>query len=430
MSWQPGYSAANNRYTLVGTSYNAKGELTNDTFHTYTWNADGAPTDIDTSIHLVYDPFGRVVEKQVAGVNTEYIYSGRTKLAIMNGQTITAAFIPLPGGTQAKYAGTAISRYMVPDAIGSFRVIATSTRSYLGSAFAPFGEQYAVGNNANAYFTGIGQETVNDEYDFLYRHLHESQGRWISPDQGPFIFADPQSFNRYAYVRNSPLNLVDPLGLVGCRAKCGMFGGGGVGGGLSCEVDGIAEPCDMALRELESGAAIECNTGCGVFGTHQSPINGMDYSLLPGVNGPIWFNNANGEELDPEAANELGLFAATESGTVPLWDPKSPPYWMPQFSQLDGTAIIKAGHTKPIPAPMSAKPGVWECVTNPGDSLEALGAKGETEMHDPDFLGQIYANGNRGTRQLNPEGDTEASGWAVIADYLLSAAACVTSVIF
>ena len=69
-------------------------------------------------------------------------------------------------------------------------------------------------------------------------------------------------------------------------------------------------------------------------------------------------------------------------------------------------------------------------MTNPGDSLESLGPKGETEMHDPDFPGQIYANGNRGTRQLNPEGDTEASGWAVIADYLLSAAACVTSVIF
>jgi RHS repeat-associated protein len=42
-----------------------------------------------------------------------------------------------------------------------------------------------------------------------------TQGRFTSPD--PFsasaIIADPQTFNRYAYCRNNPVNSVDPSGM-------------------------------------------------------------------------------------------------------------------------------------------------------------------------------------------------------------------------
>ena len=39
--------------------------------------------------------------------------------------------------------------------------------------------------------------------------------RFFSPDPfaGSMNSADPQSFNRYAYVLNDPVNLVDPTGL-------------------------------------------------------------------------------------------------------------------------------------------------------------------------------------------------------------------------
>ncbi|HXH13523.1 MAG TPA: phage portal protein [Alphaproteobacteria bacterium] len=35
---------------------------------------------------------------------------------------------------------------------------------------------------------------------------------------------DPQSWNRYAYVRGTPLNLVDPLGLRGCKSRSDVVG--------------------------------------------------------------------------------------------------------------------------------------------------------------------------------------------------------------
>ena len=38
-------------------------------------------------------------------------------------------------------------------------------------------------------------------------------GRWTSPDPLGDLLGDPQTLNRYAYVRNAPVNYVDPLGL-------------------------------------------------------------------------------------------------------------------------------------------------------------------------------------------------------------------------
>ena len=46
------------------------------------------------------------------------------------------------------------------------------------------------------------------------------KGRWMSPDpyNGSMDPSNPQSFNRYSYVRNRPLNFTDPSGAVPCPA--------------------------------------------------------------------------------------------------------------------------------------------------------------------------------------------------------------------
>jgi RHS repeat-associated protein len=48
-----------------------------------------------------------------------------------------------------------------------------------------------------------------------WRKYDSSSGRWTTPDpyKGSMMIADPQSFNRYAYVGNDPINFVDPSGL-------------------------------------------------------------------------------------------------------------------------------------------------------------------------------------------------------------------------
>jgi RHS repeat-associated protein len=87
------------------------------------------------------------------------------------------------------------------------------------SAYAPFGEPYAQSGSADLSFTGQRQDTVAGLYDFPARE-YSIQGRWPSPDPAGLAAVDPsnpQSWNRYAYVMNNPMNSVDPLGLLGFK---------------------------------------------------------------------------------------------------------------------------------------------------------------------------------------------------------------------
>jgi RHS repeat-associated protein len=135
----------------------------------------------------------------------------------MNGQALSKGYVPLPGGTQVKYIGTTISTYRVLDWLGSPRVGSNPNRTYgWGVAYAPFGERYASSGSPMWSFTGANGDTEPDLYDFQFRELHSSQGRWISPDPAGIAAGNPmnpQSLNRHAYVGNNPLRSVDPFGL-------------------------------------------------------------------------------------------------------------------------------------------------------------------------------------------------------------------------
>jgi RHS repeat-associated protein len=219
-AWMPGYDAMTNHYLAgSGSTYDADGNLTKDPAHSYTWDVYGNLATLDSTT-LIYDALDREVEKQSGATFTEFAFGSTGKLAIMNGQTQTKAFVALPGGTQVKYAGSAISTYRLPDWLGSLRAGSNPNRTYSwGIAFAPFGEQYAISGSPALSFTGEDgtADTVSDEYDFLARKQNPVQGRWISPDPAGVEAVNPtnpQSWNRYAYVQNSPLTFTDRSGLI------------------------------------------------------------------------------------------------------------------------------------------------------------------------------------------------------------------------
>ena len=72
-------------------------------------------------------------------------------------------------------------------------------------------------------------------YDFSYREYDPVQGRWISPDPAGLNVVDPmnpQTWNRYGYVMNAPLNNIDPNGLAPCpnfQLECPASGDASVG---------------------------------------------------------------------------------------------------------------------------------------------------------------------------------------------------------
>jgi RHS repeat-associated protein len=218
-SFQPTYSYLTNHMTAIGGStptYDPNGNVTNDFLHTYAWDSNGRPVTTD-GVTLTYDALGRMVEQNRSGVYTEIVYGpGGGKLALMTAQTLQKAFVPLTGGSVAVYNSSGLAYYRHSDWLGSSRLASTPTRTmFFDGAYAPFGEPYAESGTAAPSFTGMNQDTAANLYDFPARE-YGIQGRWPSPDPGGIFSAssnDPQTWNRYAYVRNSPLFGVDPQGL-------------------------------------------------------------------------------------------------------------------------------------------------------------------------------------------------------------------------
>jgi RHS repeat-associated protein len=219
VTFQPDYSYLTNRMTLVGSStptYDANGNATNDTAHTYTWDANGRPVSAD-SVGLTYDALGHTVEQNKSGTYYQIVYAPTgAKFAIMSGSALQKAFVPLTGGSQAIYTSSGLAYYRHSDWIGSSRFASTPSRTlYYDGAYAPFGEAYAQTGTADLSYTGMNQDTVANLYDFPAREYNDIHGRWPSPDPAGISsvrLRDPQTWNRYAYVRNSPLHLIDPTG--------------------------------------------------------------------------------------------------------------------------------------------------------------------------------------------------------------------------
>jgi hypothetical protein len=112
-----------------------------------------------TRTKLTYDALGRMVAQ--SNGSTEILYSPAGKAALMNGQTLVKAFVPLPGGATAIYNSTGLAYYRHSDWLGSSRLTSTAARTvYSSSAYAPFGEQYAVSGTSDPSFTGQNSDTA------------------------------------------------------------------------------------------------------------------------------------------------------------------------------------------------------------------------------------------------------------------------------
>jgi RHS repeat-associated protein len=223
VAWVPGYSASTNRYTLSGASYDSDGNVLNDTFNKYTWDAEGKPLSTAYSegsgetYTFVYDAFGHKVEYSANGVyQNSYVRIANFKLSA-TGQTPAYSEYPFPGGSLASEYGGGTG-VQLGDWLGTSRAFWSYTGGNFGQsgAHAPFGESYAYSSGYPKDFTGQQSDgsMTNTTYYFPERQYRSSQGRWLSPDPaGAADPSSPQSWNRYAYVMNNPLSNTDPDGL-------------------------------------------------------------------------------------------------------------------------------------------------------------------------------------------------------------------------
>jgi RHS repeat-associated protein len=112
----------------------------------------------------------------------------------------------------------------------------------------PFGESWYNNNTtSNWVYTSYERDAESGNDYALARSYANSNGRFLSPDPLEGIVGDPQSWNRYAYVENDPINLSDPSGQ-GFWEDLGLAI-------ASVFVDALCQACIPAMTAVDEGAA-------------------------------------------------------------------------------------------------------------------------------------------------------------------------------
>ena len=221
-----------NQLILQGSQYDPSGNQTVYTPYTLAYDAENRNVSVTSPSNgggtFAYDGEGNRVRKtwtNSSGTTTTYYFRNALgQLAV----EYSSESSPNPGRV-----------YVHTDMLGSTRLITgdkpvnwpSSTASIIECYdYVPFGRMLNSGDslrNTGCYpsnpdyeissrlphkFTGKERDPETRLDYFGARYLSAAQGRFSSIDPGPFTLADPQSWNRYAYVQNNPLKFTDPTG--------------------------------------------------------------------------------------------------------------------------------------------------------------------------------------------------------------------------
>ncbi|HKV34161.1 MAG TPA: LamG-like jellyroll fold domain-containing protein [Pyrinomonadaceae bacterium] len=151
--------------------------------------------------------------------------SGNSNNGTLQGGAGYSGSVPGGGGSNLQLL------WLVSDHLGTPRMILDQTGSLANMKrhdYLPFGEEliapiggrttaqgYAGGDGVRQQFT-LKERDIETGLDyFINRYYASTQGRFSSPD--PLVSSrrvtEPQSWNRYNYCANNPLNIIDPNGL-------------------------------------------------------------------------------------------------------------------------------------------------------------------------------------------------------------------------
>lgn len=223
------FSGNNNH--IDGYTYDAAGNVLNDGVHSYTYDAENRIISVDggSTASYVYDAEGRRVEKATATLTLDYVYD-------LEGNAI-ALFNKANGGWwwgEVFAGGRHLATYYNNttyfdhvDWLGTERVRTTIIGAVCETITSlPFGDgQTTTGSCADYsphHFTGKERDSESGLDNFGARYNSSQFGRFMSPD--PLLNSghpnNPQTWNRYTYALNNPLNVIDPTGLYDLTNHC------------------------------------------------------------------------------------------------------------------------------------------------------------------------------------------------------------------
>jgi len=204
------------------------------------------------------------------------------------------------------------SKPVVLDRLGSVHAWIDSQNSVQKTSYYPFGaEPQLTKNNRRKFGTYIRDDFSQLDYA-QQRYYSSALGRFITPDpyEKSAQLGNPDSWNRYAYVLNNPVNFTDPQGLSGTQDQIAcqqylvlMSIGDGIISALSSMMNISGKPQGTDL--LNSIASMVSNL-----------VNGS--AVGTGVTAQIgtWATAIAGILSTPEIATALGV--AVSEGFLPV----------------------------------------------------------------------------------------------------------------
>ncbi len=277
-------------WNSLALSYDANGNMLSDGTNSFAWDSRNHLSAINGA-PIQYDAFGRRTQNPAA---RSLLYDGFNPIQELTGSTVGSNML----------AGNVDETFTRTDSFGAFSLLT----DVLGSTIALAD---ANGNIQTSYTydpfggTGITGASSTNEFQFTGREndgngLYYYRARYYNPMFGRFISQDPLGFgggdvNLYAYVRNSPTNLVDPSGknpaIIAIVAGIGAVGGGVVEGmkGYACGDRGWDLASDIG-RGITAGA-VSSVVGLAVGFFSENPALGgaagsETYNLINSIGGP------------------------------------------------------------------------------------------------------------------------------------------------
>ena len=198
-------------------------------------------------------------------------------------------------------------KYVLSDVQGTTRAVMNNSGSssviLARHDYLPFGEEIWAGvglrTTSQTYGATDGNRlkygmTERDDATGLdhtwWRKLESLSGRWTSPDPytGSMAVGDPQSFNRYSYTQNDPVNFVDPTGLdeflndpnhpeiVKTSTSGKPWNWSGIRGVLGSDSTGILIELGAGVEGVGGGGSDPSNTSSNPAVPEPEPPSGCD----------------------------------------------------------------------------------------------------------------------------------------------------------